>query len=441
MRVLFKGGTVVSGNGTREADLVTDGEKIAAIEKRYKGAFDLAVNVRGCLLFPGFIDAHTRFDADIDGATTADDFYTGSKAALCGGVTTVLDTASPQAGETLQSALRRQRVKSEGQTFCDYGFHMALPDWNDAIKSELPEIFGQGVSSFSLDFSNDGKFYEALRTLRDYGGVCETVCVNRAVSDALAAERAYPLTQPMEMEAESAARALRIARTADAPILIRGVSSAETLLEVTRAYRRGQAAFAETSPQYLTLDESAYRTDAAALYVCTPPLRAKGHQKPLWFALRKGFIQLVSSGHCAFTTTQKRVGRAAPSGLPGVQELAELLYSYGVAEHRLTVQALCVILCENPAKLYGLWPRKGRLAPGADADIVVYDPGDSHVITERNRISAAGYTPYEGFATIGGVRQVWLRGALTVDRGRVLPVTPKGSYLRRGRLRVRLGRE
>ena len=187
MRILFKGGTVVSGSGTREADLVTDGEKIAALEKRYRGKFDRAVNVTGCLLFPGFIDAHTRFDADVDGAATADDFYTGSKAALRGGVTTILDTAYPRTGEALREALRRQREKADAQTFCDYGFHMALPVWNDDIKAELPEMFQQGVSSFLLDAPGDREFYEALRALRTYGGICETECENRAMSDALTA--------------------------------------------------------------------------------------------------------------------------------------------------------------------------------------------------------------------------------------------------------------
>ena len=442
MRTLLKGGTVVSGNGTREADLVTDGEKIVAVERRYRGKFDRAVNVRDCLLFPGFIDAQTRFDADIGGATTADNFYTGSKAALCGGVTTVLDAARPKAGETLRAALERQRAKADAQTFCDYALHMALPVWNGDIQAELPGIFAQGVSSFllSTDAPGDRQLYEMLRTLRAYGGTCAIECGNQAVSDALAAEAgdvspaSYPLTNPPALEAEGAARALRIARVAGAPVVIRRVSASETLSEVERARRRGQAAYAETCPQYLLLDESAYRTDAAPLYVCKPPLRERPNQGALWRGLRRGLVQLVSSGHCAFTEVQKRAGTRVPPGLPGVQELAELLYSYGAAERRLSVPDVCRILCESPAKIYGLWPRKGRLAPGADADIVVYDPGDSHVISARNRASAAGYTPYEGFPTAGGVRQVWLRGTLTVDGGRFLPVTPKGLYLRRGRM-------
>ena len=455
MRILFKGGTIVSGSGTREADLVTDGEKIAAVESRYRGKFDRAVNVRDCLLFPGFIDAQTRFDCDTGGATSADDFYTGGKAALCGGVTTVLDVARPRDGETLRAALERQRNKADAQIFCDYALHMALPVWNDEIQAELPEIFRQGVSSFlfSADAPGDRELYQALRTLRAYGGTCAIECGNQAVSDALSAERvaagdvapaAYPLTNPPALEAEGAARALQIARVARAPIVIRRVSCAETLSEVERARRRGQAVCAETSPCYLTLDESAYRTDAAALYVCTPPLRARFNQAALWRGLRRGVIQLVSSEHRAFTTVQKQAGRdnftRIPSGLPGVQELAELLYSYGAAERRLSVPDVCRILCENPARLYGLWPRKGRLVPGADADIVVYDPGDSHVISARERVSAAGYTPYEGFPTVGGVRQVWLRGTLTADGGRFLPVTPKGLYLRRGKCSLRTGR-
>jgi dihydropyrimidinase len=448
MRTLFTGGAIVSGNGIKEADFITDGEKISVVGNCRREKFDKAVNVSGCLLFPGFVDAHTRFDADMGAATTADDFYTGSKAALRGGVTTILDVACPKSGETLRDALARQRGKADAQTFCDYGFHMALPAWNDGVRAQAPELFREGVSSFllSTDAPGDRAFYEALRTLSAYGGICAAECGNRAVSDALAAERlaagdaspaAYPLASPVTLEAEGAARALRIAQTARAPIAIRRISSAEALEEVKRARRRGQAAYAETCARYLTLDEGAYGADAAALYICTPPLRERSNQSALWLGLRRKDIQIVASGHCAFTTAQKEAGRdnftRIPSGLPGVEECAELLYSYGVAERRISVPDMCRAMCENPAKLYGLYPRKGRLAPGADADIVVYDPGDSHVITARDSVSAAGYTPYEGFATVGGIRQVWLRGALVVDRGRFLPVTPKGAYLYRGK--------
>ncbi|MBR3569660.1 MAG: dihydropyrimidinase [Oscillibacter sp.] len=455
MRTLFRGGAVVSGSGIKEADVIADGEKITEVGRRCRGAFDRAVNASGCLLFPGFIDAYTHFDSDEGGTATADDFYTGSKAALRGGATTILGVAHAKAGETLRGAFARRRAGADAQIFCDYGLHMALSEWNDGTHAQARELFREGASSFLLraDALGDRQFYEALRVLSAYGGTCAAECGNQAVSDALAAERlaagdvspaAYPATRPAALEAEGVSRALRIAQTARAPLVIRRVSSAEALSEVKRARRRGQAAFAETCARYLTLDEGAYRTGDAALYVCAPPLRPRSDQSALWLGLRLKEIQFVSSDHRAFTKAQKEAAHddftRIPSGLPGAGECAELLYSYGVAERRISAADMCRALCENPAKLYGLWPRKGRIAPGADADIVIYDPGDSHVITARDSVSPAGHTPYEGFATVGGIRQVWLRGTPIVDRGEFLPVTPKGAYLYRGKCSLRTER-
>lgn len=442
MRILFRGGTVVSGNGTRKADLVTDGEKVRFVGSRYRGTFDRAVSVNGCLLFPGFVDAHTGFDSEQGGATSADNFYTGSKAALRGGTTTVLNDAVPDPDESPRGTLSRWHDKADGQTFCDYGFHMGLYAWNQSVRAEAAALFRDGISSFLLSTGSPGdrEFFEALRDLYARGGLCAAECGSRDVAEALGAEgNLSPAAWPVALEAEGVARALRLAQMARVPVIIRSLSSGEALSEVLRARRRGQSVYAETCPHYLTLDESLYFQDdtAAALYVCEPPLRERVHQQALWRALRKGDIQLVSSGHRAFTPVQKRSGHndfiRIPSGLPGAEERGELLYSRGVAEHRFGLTELCRVLCENPAKLYGLWPRKGGLFPGADADIVVYDPGDSHLILSRDRASAAGYTPYEGFRTAGGIRQVWLRGTLSVDRGRVLPVTPHGLYLRRGK--------
>ena len=431
MRLLFRGGTVVSGRRAREADLVTDGEKIYAVEGMYRGKFDRAVNVTGCLLFPGFVDAQTGFDTEERGAVSADDFYTGSRAALRGGTTTVLNDAAPNPGEAPRDTLSRWHAKADGQTFCDYGFHVGLTAWGDAAG----ELFAGGVSSFLLSTGEtaDRDFYEALRGLYARGGICAVTCGNPGVSAALAAEAEYPDTHPAALEAEGVARALRLAQTARVPVVLRALSGAEALSEVARARRRGQTVYAETCPHYLTLDESLYEQDAAALYACAPPLRDADSRRVLWQALRRGEIQVVASGHRAFTAVQKQSGRDIPLGLPGAEERGALVYSCGVAEHRLSVPGLCRVLCENPAKLYGLWPRKGSLSPGSDADIVVYDPGDSHLIRARDAASAAGYTPYELFPTVGGIRQVWLRGTLVVDRGRILPVTPKGLYLRRGK--------
>lgn len=455
MRVLFKGGSVVDRKGVRRADLLVDGEKIASIGRGLKAEADRVVDVAGCVLFPGFIDAHTHFDLEVAGTVTADGFASGSRAALRGGTTTVIDFACPNKGESLSSGLDRWRKKASGQAFCDYGFHMTIDDWDEDIRRELPEMFAQGISSFKMYMTypamllEDRELYLALKELKALGGVCGVHCENAGVIDAMIAEKkalgklspaSHPQTRPPYLEAEAVARLLRIAQAAKAPVIIVHLTNGEALSEVFRARKRGQTVYVETCPQYLTLDESLYYQedfDQAARYVCAPPLREQKEQNVLWKALRRGDIQTVSTDHCSFTLEQKAMGREdftkIPGGLPGVETRGELMWSYGVAKRKLSAAGMCRVLCENPARLYGLFPRKGTLRPGSDADIVVYDPRGSHIIRAEDCVSAAGYSPYEGFAAEGGIRQVWLRGRLAVEDGNVLETDPRGSYLVRGK--------
>ena len=455
MRTLFKGGSVVSGKGVRRADLLVEGEKIVSLGRGLKAEADRVLDVAGCVLFPGFIDAHTHFDLEVAGTVTADGFASGSRAALRGGTTTVIDFACPDKGESLASGLARWREKAGGKTFCDYGFHMTIDDWNEGVRGELPEMFAQGISSFKMYMTypamllGDRDLYFALKDLKALGGVCGVHCENAGVIDGLIAEKkaagalspaSHPAVRPPYLEAEAVGRLLRIAQAAQAPVIIVHLTNGEALDEVARARKRGQTVYVETCPQYLLLDESLYGQEAfsdAARYVCAPPLREKREQDVLWRALRRGDIQTVSTDHCAFTLEQKALGREdftrIPGGLPGVETRGELMWSWGVARRRISVTQMCRLLSENPAKLYGLFPRKGTLQPGADADIVVYDPSGGHVIRAEDCVSAAGYSPYEGFATDGDMRQVWLRGCLAAENGNVLFSAPEGKYLARGK--------
>ena len=455
MRTLFKGGTVVSGAGTKRADLLVEDEKVVEVGKNLKTDADRVVDVTGCLLFPGFIDAHTHFDLDVCNTTTADDFYTGSRAALRGGTTTVIDFACPNKGESLHYGLDLWHKKADGRTFCDYGFHMTIDDWNESIRAELPDMFAKGISSFKMYMTypammvGDRDMYWALKELKSLGGICGVHCENAGVIDGMIAERknsgqfspaCHPLTRPPYLEAEAVSRLLRIAQAAEAPVVIVHLTNQEALKEVQHARDRGQKVYVETCPQYLLLDDSVYFNEdysQAARYVCAPPIRDRGQQALLWKALRRGDIQTISTDHCSFTLEQKDAGREdftkIPGGLPGVETRGELIYSYGVAAKRITAQRMCLALSENPAKLYGLFPRKGHLRPGADADIVVYDPGASHVIRADDCVANVDYNPYEGFVTAGGIRQVWLRGNLAVENGKVLDETPQGRYMARGK--------
>ena len=455
MRTLLKGGSVVSGRGVQRADVLIDGAKIAQVGRRLSAVGASVVDVTGMLLFPGFIDAHTHFDLDVCNTTTADDFTSGSRAAIRGGTTTVIDFACPNKGETLQYGLDLWHKKADGRTFCDYGFHMTIDDWSPAIEAELPAMFAAGISSFKMYLTypammiGDGAVYSALKAIRRLGGVCGVHCENAGVIDAMIAEKkkagelspaSHPRTRPACLEAEAVGRLLRIAQAADCPVIIVHLTNHQALDEVEAARKRGQKVYVETCPQYLLLDESLYFNpdySAAARYVCAPPLRERAEQEYLWRGLKRGLIQTVSTDHCSFTLEQKDAGRGdftkIPGGLPGVETRGELLYSYGVARRKIALPTMCQVLSENPARLYGLYPRKGAIRKGSDADIVVYDPGASHIIRAEDCVGAAGYNPYEGFVTAGGIAQVYLRGRLVSELGRVLDTEPQGVYIPRGK--------
>ncbi len=452
MQRLFKGGSVVSGSGAVRADLLVDGERVAAVGLDLTAPDAQVVDVSGALLFPGFLDAHTHFDLDVANTTTADDFASGSRSALRGGTTTVIDFACPNKGESLQHGLDLWHRKADGRAACDYGFHMTIDDWNDAIRRELPAMVDQGITSFKLYMTypammvGDRDLFSALLALKELGCIAGVHCENSGVIDALIAQAlaegrtgpaSHPACRPGPLEAEAVGRLLRMAQVADTPVVIVHLSAAESLAEVRAARARGQTVYVETCPHYLFLHEEVYRREPyteAARFVCAPPLRPAADCDALTAALAHGEIQTVSTDHCSFTLAQKDMGRddftKIPGGLPGVESRGLLLYTL-VAAGRITCGRMAQVLSENPAKLYGLWPRKGVLAPGSDADIVVYDPTADTVLTAAGQASRADYTPYEGFRAAGSIRSVYLRGQLAVDRGQVV-AGPIGRYLHRG---------
>lgn len=454
MKYLFKNGTVVSGRGTRRADVLVENEKILQVGRNLSDPLARAIDVTGKLLMPGFIDAHTHFDLDVCNTTTADDFDSGTKSAIRGGTTTIVDFACPNKGESLHHGLDLWHRKADGKCWCDYGFHMTIDDWNAEIEKEIDDMYAAGISSFKMYMTypammiGDEAMYKALKKLKEKGGICGVHCENSGVINALIEEKkaagemgvsSHPETRPDFLEAEAVNRLLRIAQAVDIPVVIVHLTNAATLAEVTAARRRGQKVYVETCPQYLVLDDSVYYNEdfsRAARYVCAPPLRKPEDCRALWAGLRKGDIQTISTDHCAFTLAQKDAGRGdftkIPGGLPGVEARGELVYSFGVTTRKISLATMCKVLSENPAKLYGMFPRKGVIAPGADADIVVYDPQADHILRAEDMVSRAGYTPYEGFVTHGSVSQVWLRGKLMVENGHVIG-EQEGQYIVRGK--------
>ena len=454
MKTLLKGGTIVTGSGSFAADLLIDGEKIARIGSELTAADARSVDCSGMLLFPGFIDAHTHFDLDVCNTTTADDFESGSRSALLGGTTMVIDFACPNKGESLQYGLDLWHKKAAGRTSCDYSFHMTIDDWNEQIIAEIPEMVRQGITSFKMYLTypammiGDRNIFLALQQMKKYGCIAGVHCENADVIDALIEQRkeaglmgpdSHPRTRPSVLEAEAIDRLLKMAEVARVPVVVVHLSSADGYDEICQARARGQQVYVETCPHYLLLDAAGYDQPdflASAEYVCAPPLRTHRDQQVLWKALAANKIQTVSTDHCSFTRAQKLAGREdftkIPGGLPGVETRGVLLYTYGVAEGRITREQMVRLLAENPAKLYGAYPRKGILAEGSDADIVVYDPKGTGTLRAEGLHSRADYTPFEGFRIRGSIRQVYLRGTLAVEQGKLVHANG-GEFIPRGK--------
>ena len=454
MTTLIRGGTLVDGAGERRADLLLEDGRIAAEGTNLAG--DTVLDASGCLVFPGFIDGHTHLDMPVSGTVTADDFRTGSEAALLGGTTLLIDFATQDKGGTLAQALEVWHSRADGRCACDYGFHMAVTDWNEHTRRELHEMADAGVTSFKAYYAydalmlSDPEMYDLLCEMREIGGILGVHCENGPVLDRLRAQAAaaghtgpswHPRTRPSIIEGEAVGRFLRLAELAGAPAWVVHLSTADGLSEIRAARARGQRVIVESCPQYFTLDESVYDTPdfEAAKYVCSPPLRPLSDQRMLWGALEQGEIDILSTDHCSFNFKgQKELGRddfrLIPNGMPGIEHRPTVMYTAAVASGRLTAVELVRLLAENPAKLFGVWERKGSLTPGKDADVVIYDPRASQTISAQTQRQNCDYTPYEGFRTAGAVRDVFLRGIHAVQGGKLME-TGCGQYVARGKMR------
>lgn len=451
MKRLFRGGSVVSGSEIKQADVLTDGETILEIGENLEDGEAEIVDVAGKYLFPGFIDAHTHMDLDVSGTVTIDGFDTGTRAELAGGTTCIIDFATQNKGESLAFALSHWHEKADGKANCDYAFHLALSDWNEKISEELGEIVAGGIHSFKLYTTydamvvDDKSIYEILTRLKELGGIAGVHCENKGLIDARLEETIrekgdrkqvadYPATRPALAEAEAVSRILKIAKCVDTPVIIVHLSSKEGYAEIEHARAQGQTVYVETCPQYLVMDDSRYALDdnEGKKYMIAPPLRTPADQEVLWKALAENQIQTIATDHCSFTIEQKDMGKEdfskTPCGMPGAEERPALIYQYGVHAGKISLTQMCAYLSENPAKLYHLYPKKGVLAPGSDADIVVWNPDTTWSMTAKAQQSACDYCPMEGTAIKGRAEQVYLRGTLAAENGTILE-TYKGHYI------------
>ncbi|GAA0209930.1 dihydropyrimidinase [Saccharothrix mutabilis subsp. mutabilis] len=454
MTILIKGGLVVNATGAVAADVLVAGETIAAlVAPGFPLAADEVVDAAGKYVIPGGIDAHTHMEMPFGGTFSADTFATGTTAAAWGGTTTIIDFAVQAKGTSLLSTLDKWHAKADGNCAIDYGFHMIVSDVTDTSLKEMESCVEAGVNTFKMFmaypgvfYATDGEILRAMQKARETGSTImmhaeNGIAIDQLVAQALAEGRTEPvehgLTRPAELEGEATSRAITLAKVTGSPLYIVHLSAAQALDAVTKARDTGQNVFAETCPQYLylSLEDLAKPDFEGSKYVASPPLRPKEHQSELWRGLRTNDLSVVSTDHCPFCfKDQKELGRGdfskIPNGMPGVEHRMDLLHQ-GVVKGEISLARWVEISSTTPARMFGLYPRKGVIAPGADADLVVYDPKPRQTISAATHHMNVDYSAYEGMEITGRVDTVLSRGRVVVDASGFRGSTGHGRFLSR----------
>lgn len=464
---LIKRGTVVTATEQMEADVLISGEKVVALagwgSQDWTEGAEKVIDAQGKYVFPGGVDVHTHFDLPFGGTFAADDFETGTRAAAWGGTTTVIDFAVQTIGQPMMAGFEEWMGKAEGQCAIDYGFHMIVSDVHDDSLPEMDMLMTEGVNSFKLFmaypgvlYSDDGKIFRAMQKAAEIGATTMMHAENGIVIDVLREQALargetdpvyHSITRPGVTEGEATHRAIMYAELAGSPLYVVHMSAKEALKEIILARDRGLNVFAETCPQYLYLGWNNLREPdfEGAKYVCSTPVRdwEEGHQEALWQGLATGDLQAISTDHCPFCMgdhprlgTQKKLGLGdftkIPNGLPGVEERFGLIYHSAVAEGRLSLNRFVEVVATAPSKMFGLFPQKGTVAVGSDADLVILDPAARRTITVDDIHMAVDYTCYEGKEVEGQIELVMSRGKVLVEDNQYHGHKGYGQFLKRG---------
>ena len=454
--MLITNGHIVTATDDYLGDILIDGEKIVAIGA--PGSFagrqgETVLDAQEKYVFPGAIDVHTHMELPLPTTVASDDFETGTIAAACGGTTTILDFANQQRGHTLAEALQAWHAKAEGKAVIDYGFHITITDLAAAPEAAMDEMVAAGVTTFKLLMAypntfmvDDETIFRVLRHSARLGGLVMVhaengIVIDLIVREAVAAGQTAPgfhaLTRPAILEGEATQRAITLATLAEAPLYVVHVSCAHSLQAVAAARAKGLPVWGETCPQYLYLNDGCYAAPGfeGAKFVCTPPMRRLADNEALWIGLQRRELQVVSTDHAPFNFAgQKELGRddfsKIPNGLPGVEQRVLLMYD-AVRTGKLTLHHFVDLVATAPAKLFGLFPRKGTIAPGSDADLLIFDPERKMIISAATQHQRVDYTPYEGMSVQGVPDTVLLRGRVIVQHGEYIGGKGGGHYLHR----------
>ncbi|MFI6637990.1 dihydropyrimidinase [Streptomyces sp. NPDC050504] len=458
-RTLIRGGLVVTAAEETHADVLIEGGRIAALVAHGTAAADALTADRtfdatGKYVVPGGVDAHTHMELPFGGTFASDTFETGTRAAAWGGTTTIVDFAVQSPGHALRKGLDAWYAKADGKCAIDYAFHMILSDVNEKTLKEMDVLVGEGITSFKLFmaypgvfYSDDGQILRAMQRSAANGGLIMMHAENGIAIDVLVEQalqrgetdpRHHGEVRKALLEAEATHRAIKLAQVAGAPLYVVHVSALEAVAELARARDEGLPVFGETCPQYLFLstDNLAEPDFEGAKYVCSTPLRPREHQAALWRGLRTNDLQVVSTDHCPFCFTgQKELGRGdfskIPNGLPGVENRMDLLHQ-AVLDGHISRRRWIEIACASPARMFGLYPKKGTIAPGADADVVIYDPAATQVISAETHHMNVDYSAYEGKTVTGRADTVFSRGELVIERREFVGRAGHGAYVPRG---------
>lgn len=453
MKLLIENGTIVNAVGSTKADVLCTDGKIVQIEKdiRPDPLPDKIIDAAGCYVMPGGIDPHVHMLLPSQSGFSSDDFLSGSKAALCGGTTTIIDFVTPKKGQSLTKAIDL-RKKEAKDCLTNHSFHVSPIEWRDSMGDEIKNCIKNGFGSFKVYMAykdsigiDDDVLFKVMEAVGKAGGMVTAHCElgddieelrNRFAHDKKLSPEYHPLSRPAELEARAVKKAIELAKEADCPLYIVHVSAKESLKYIREAQKNGQPVMAETCPQYLLLDDSKYMGDfqQTAPYIISPPLRKKEDNNALWEAIGDGTVQTVGTDHCPFTLKQKEAGindfRKIPNGAGGVEHRLALLYTYGVLTGKISIDRFVALTSTNAAKIFGLFPAKGTIAVGSDADIVVWDPRTQNTISALTHHQNCDIGIYEGMKTTGVPKYAVKGGNIVVDAGEPISKMPQGGFLK-----------